>query len=425
MRVEVEASDRVTRKVTVSVPEEKVTELRNEIFEELRKQAKIKGFRPGKIPRQIIANYYKEFIIEEVKKRVLETTMADALSEAKVDPIVEPVVEFTGGEGEQGYILECEVMPEIELPEYKGIEVEVDPIDVSDEEVEQRTAHMRDMHAQMVPKEQDQEAGEGDFLIIKYQGYMNGKPVKDMGTEAYPLELGKGNLLPEFEAAVTGMKAGEEKDVPIDFPDNYPDKAVAGKKVMFKVVVREIREKKRPEVDDEFAKDLNFDDLGKLKEGLRAEITKEKEASRRQVVSQRILETLTAAADIPVPVRVKEKRVESMLEEAKTRVNAERFAEGERKAFEEDLRKDFESKAEERIKGEIVMSKIAKQEGFSVSDEEVEERLKRIAEDARRTYDDVKHFYDDYNLLEKMRINILHEKTINFLVDNASIKEKS
>jgi trigger factor len=199
MKIGVEDIDKVRKKIEVILSEEKITELREDIYGDLKRKAKIKGFRPGKVPRAVITSFYKDFIEEELKRKAVESTMAQALSEAKVEPITEPVVDFIDEEGRFGYSLECEVMPEIDLPGYKGIEVEAEPVSVTEEEIEKRIDGLRNTHAQMQTKEAGSVAEKGNFVVVSYQGYHNDKPMKDIKAEAYPLELGATSLLPEFE----------------------------------------------------------------------------------------------------------------------------------------------------------------------------------------------------------------------------------
>lgn len=424
MNVEVENLDKVRKKVQVILPEERVGELREAIYEELRRKAKIKGFRPGKVPKSIISSYYKDYIDEELQTRMVQSTMGEALSSAKVDPITEPVVNFIDQDGRHGYELECEVVPEIELPPYKGVEVEVEAINVTEEDVEKRIDGLQHMHAEMIAREGDAAAQKGDFVVIKYQGFLNGKPVKGVGTEFYPVELGSTTLMPEFEAALVGMKAGEEKEVEITFPDDYPDKDIASKTMQFHVQMKEIKEKRLPEINDEFAKDLNFSDMESMKSGLRDEITKEKETVRQREISQKIMEHLIKSIDIPVPKRFLDKRVQGMIEDAKNRFQGDKLSREEEINLEGNLRRDFEPRAEERIKGEIVLKKIADAEAISVDDNEVHERMKKMAEDSRRNYEEIERVYREYNMVDSLRASIVEEKTLKFLRESAVVKEK-
>ena len=422
MKVEVENIDKVRRKVEVILTEDKVHELEEAIYNELKKEAKVKGFRQGKIPRSVITNYYKDYIDDELKKRMIQTTMIDALSIAKVEPITEPFINFLE-EGRYGYTLECEVLPEIDLPEYRGIPVEIEPVNITDADVDNRIEGLRQMHAELILKE-GVGAAKGDLVVIKYQGYANGKPLKEVVAESYPLELGTTTLMPEFENILYGMKVNEEREIEITFPDDYPDKDIAKKTILFKVMLKEIREKRLPEVNDEFAKDVGFENIEDLKNGLRKEIEKEKERVKNQTIIQKIHQFLIQGIDIPVPKRLLERRLEMMVDEAKSRFKADNLASDELGNLEQNLRREFEGRAEERIKVEIVLSKIAEKEGIKVEDSEVLERIKKIAEETKRSYQDIVDFYKRNNLMERLKDVIVEEKTDTFLKENALIKEE-
>ncbi|MDR2019084.1 MAG: trigger factor [Syntrophobacterales bacterium] len=425
MKVEVTNIDQVRKKVEVILPEEMVKELENEIYDELKKQAKIRGFRPGKTPKSIIAAYYKDYVDEELKKRMVQTTMPEALSTAAISPVTEPFADFIESDGQRGYTLECEVQPEFEVPEYKGIEIEVAKIAVTDEELNGRLDGIRNMHAEMHMREEDSAAAKGDFLIIKYQGYVDGKPEKDIATEGYPLELGTTTLLADFETALIGMKAGEEKDVTIDFPDDYPDTSIASKTVVFHVTVKEIREKRLPDLNDEFAKDLSFDSMEAMRVAITKEMEKEKEVGENRNVHQQITRALVSRVDIPVPERYLEKRTTAMVEEAKSRFRGQGQTSAEEdRALDENLRKEFGPRTEERIKAEMIFVKIAEKEEITVSEDEVTEKIKKFAEDAKRPYSEVYDFYRQYDLMGGLRQGIMEEKTVELIRSHAVVKEK-
>ncbi|HNT43041.1 MAG TPA: trigger factor [Syntrophorhabdaceae bacterium] len=422
MKVQVEALDSVRKKVEVLLPRETVSGIRESIYDEIRRSAKIKGFRQGKVPRPIITQYYKEYIEEETRKRMLQNTMFDALKEANVEPITEPVADFLEGD-EPGYTLDCEVLPEIELPEYKGIEIEAEPINISDADVEQRIESMRQFHASFEAKQGEATAQKGDFVVIKYQGYRDGEALKQIAADGYPLELGNAMLMPEFENAVIGMKEGEERDVDVTFPDDYPDKDIASKKILFKVTMKEIKQKVLPEVNDEFARDMSFENLEVMRKGVREELIKEKEGFRKSDLTRKALEVLLRDREIPVPKRFLEKRVHGMIEEAQSRYQTDRLSAEELQSISERMHADFGKRAEDRIKAEIVLARIAEKEDIKADDKDVEERLKTIAEDANKTYNEVKGIYEQYGLVAGLRDNIVEEKAIDFVLANAVVKD--
>jgi len=422
MKVQVENVDRVRRKIEVVLEDDQVRLLEDLIYDDLRKHAKIKGFRPGKVPRSVLATYYKDVVDEELKKKIAESTLGAALAEAKVNPVSEPVIQFLDEQAKHGYTMECEVFPEFDLPPYRGLEVEVESLKVTPEEVDNRLESLKQMHAQLVTKEGG-EAQKSDYVIVKYEGSVAGKPLKGAQSDNYPLDLGSSSLLPEFEAAIIGMKVGEEKEVEIDFAADYPDKDVAGKRALFKILLKEIKEKKLPEINDDFAKDMGYQDLASFREGVTREIMKQKETQRKNTISEKMIDQLAAAVDIPVPAGLLERRVASMVQDAKQRMMANPVAGEEERNIDGLLRKEFEPQAEKGIRGGMIISRIAEAEGLKVEESEIEERIKKIAEDTKRGYDYIKEFYEKHNLTDNLRSSMIEEKTIEFLIENGVIKE--
>lgn len=423
MKVQVENLDRVRKKIDVSLDAEQVQGLEELIYDELKKRARIKGFRPGKVPRSIIQTYYKDFIEEEIKKKVVEATMVDALTEAKVAPVSEPRVTFPK-ESPQAYSMECEVAPEFDLPQYAGLELNVDRLKVTDEEVDNRVEALKQMHAQLVNREPGDKAQNGDFAVVKYEGFVDGKAVPEARADAYPLEIGTGNLLPEFERALMGMKTGDEKEIEIDFPADYPAKDVAGKKAQFKLTLKELKEKRLPEINDEFAKDLGLENLTALRERVTEDVTKEKEAQRKNAMTEQIVDALVAGVDIPVPAKLLERRLDMMVQDARQRMGVEHVKEEEDQTISAALRKELEPQAERRIRAGMILARIAEKEGITVDDAEVDERLKRIAEESKRAYDYVRQFYEKYNLFDGLKTSMLDEKAVQLLIDQSVVKEK-
>jgi trigger factor len=424
MKVDVENLDRVRKKIQVSLEEDKVRVLRDSVFEEVRRRASIKGFRPGKVPRSIIENYYKDVIDEEAKKKIVESTMAEAFLEAKVNPVSEPQVVFPEDGSGVGYFMECEVLPEFELPPYKGLDAEVDQLKITEEEVDNRVEALRQIHASLVDKAAEEPASNGDLVIIQYEGFRQGKPVKDIKSDAYPVALGAPGLMPEFQEGLMGMKVNEEKELTIDFPEDNPDKSVAGKQVVFKIRVKEIKQQQSPELNDEFAKDAGFEDMVRLREGLTAELQKEKDSRKKMAANEAIVDALLAGTDIPVPPRMLQKRVDAMAQDARMRMRADRLGAEQEARIAMALKKEMEPEAEKRIRAEMVLSKIAEAEGITVDDADVDERLRRIAEDTKRAYDYVKDFYEKNDLIDGLQASILEEKSLEFVKSNATIREK-
>jgi trigger factor len=423
MKVEVANLDRVRKSVEVVLDEEQISELREEIYEELKKRAKIKGFRPGKVPRSVIQAYYKDYIDDELKRKMVEETMGEALSEMRVEPVSEPRIQLLEDD-RHGYTMECEVAPDFELPDYLNIETEVAKIETTEEDVAKRIDAMRQMHSELIDREAQEPAQKGDMVMVQYEGFRDGQPVKGVKADSYPIDLGGSNLMPEFEAGLLGMKAGEEKDLEINFPEDYPDKDIAGKNVVFKVLVKEIKERRLPDVTDEFAKDVGFENVDGLSAQVRKELGKEQEAQRKNAITQQIVQFLIDKTDLPVPSRLLQKRVEAMVQEARSRMKTGVLSKEDERSFNTALEKQYEPEAEKRLRMGMILTKIADREAIRVEDVEVEEQLKRIAEETKRAYDYIKDFYEKYDLTGNLRNSILEEKTINLLIEKAVVKEK-
>jgi trigger factor len=419
MIVSVSDMDATRKRIEVLVPQELVERMRDETIKNLQRRVKIKGFRPGRVPKEMITFYYRDVIEEEVKRRIMEETLLDALREASLEPLVKPIAEYIEKDGLAGYVLECEVVPLVDVREYKGVEVEVKSPEVKQEEIDRRLEELRNMHAVIREKEGEAVAELGDIAILKYQGFIEGRPVNEAGTDFYPLELGKGIFMPEFENAIVGMKKGEEKEVEILFPEDYPDKGIAGKKVLFKVLLKELKEKVLPELSDEFAKDLSFDSLEALREEVVKSIRKEKEAFMREYVFRTVMDKIGDGIEVPIPSRYLESRVEDVLEDLKERMREDNLVEEERKK----LREEVEKRVKEEIREEFILLNIAKKEEIAVSEEEKEEEIKRISENMKRPYVDMKEFFEKNGLMGYIRNRVLLKKARDFLISNAQIKE--
>jgi trigger factor len=423
MKVEVESLDKVRKNIEVIPDREKVEGLREEIYDDLKKKAKIRGFRPGKAPRSVITSLYKDYIEDELKKKVFETTMVAALSEAKVIPIVEPQIRFSDNDP-YGYRLECEVEPEFELPVYEGIQAEVEKTEVTEDQIAARIRSLQDMHAQLVNKETDGPAQKGDYVIVKYEGFLDGQPVKDVQSDAHPVDLGTSNIAPEFEAAILGLKTGEEREFEMTVPADHPSKEIASKTLTFKLVLKEIKEKKLPDLNDDFAKDLSFETMDQLKNEVRKELEAQKEVQRKRSIASQISDFLVANTDIPVPPTFLQRQIDSMIQNAKSQMKTGSLNEEQERNIDTALRKECEPEAEKRIKIDMILAKISEQQGITVEDTEVDDRLKKIADDTKRPYDYVRDFYDKYNLTDNLKSSMLAERTMTFLVEKATIKEK-
>ena len=292
MRVSVEEIDSIKKKVNVEIPEDQVVREVDSFYGELRKKAKIKGFRPGKVPRNILERHFKDYVRVEVIQKLIQGTYPQALSEAKLNPVSNPLID--PGEIEGGkpfhYTATIEVKPEIKLEGYTGLKIEGRKEGPKDEEVEERLKNLQNLHANLRTVSEPRPIQTGDFVILDYEARMENKPLEEGKATDFTVEVGSGRFIPDFEVKLVGLKPEEDKDIEVYFPEDYGYKKWAGKTLSFHVKIKEIKEKILPPLDDEFAKDLgDYSSFEDLKSKLKGEIEKEKElALQRQLKDQMV-----------------------------------------------------------------------------------------------------------------------------------------
>jgi trigger factor len=281
MKVTVEDVGSLKKKMNVEVPEDLVTKEINTIYADLGKKAKIKGFRPGKVPRNILERYFKDHVKTEAVQKLIQDFYPQALSEVSLHPVSQPVIDPGELEKEKPFLFSAafEVKPDIKVEGYIGVNVEAKREEVTEEEVEARLKGLQDLHSQLKTIADARPIRNGDFTIIDYEAKIDGKPVEGGKAIDYTVEVGSGRFIPALEERLVGLNPEEEKEIEVTFPEDYGYKKWAGKAVSFHVKIKEVKEKILPPLDDEFAKDLgDFSSLEELRAKLREETRREKDA---------------------------------------------------------------------------------------------------------------------------------------------------
>jgi len=269
MKTSLEEISPVKKKLLVEVESEEVDRKIEETYRTLGKKAKVHGFRPGKVPRRILERYFKDQVVEEVTRGLVDETLPKAVEESKAMPLSIPMVENDSLKAGQSfkYAVVMEVKPQFELRDYMGVELEKEIVEVTDQDVERNMQEIRKAHATLKPVQEDRGAREGDSIVVDYEAFEAGKPVEGVKAQNFMIALGGGAIHPELEKGLTGLKAGDLKDVEVHFDDKHQNARLAGKDVTFKVKVIDLKITELPELNDEFAKSLGgeFPDLETLK----------------------------------------------------------------------------------------------------------------------------------------------------------------
>jgi trigger factor len=424
MKASVEEISSIKKKVSVEIPEDQIAKEVDSFYKDLGKKAKIKGFRPGKVPRNILERYFKDYVKAEVVQKLIQDTYPQALSEKDLQPVSPPTID--PGEFEHGkpfqYSVVIEVKPDIKLEGYTGLKIEGKKEEVKDEEIEERLKALQNLHANLKTISDVRPILAGDYVIIDYEASLDGKPLEGGKAIDFTVEVGSGQFIPAFEEKLIGVKPEGESDIEVSFPEDYGYQKWAGKTISFHVKIKEIKEKILPPLDDEFAKDLgDYSCFEELKTKLRGEIEKEKELALERQLKDQMVDQLLAANPFEVPESLVEEQTKALVSDTKLRLSAQGLELKNLGLTEEKLQGDYKTMAEKQVRTFLILEKIAGQEGISVTDEEANDRLREISERMHQKFDVVKRYYEKNSLLPEVKTGIIRDKTLNFLLEKANL----
>ncbi|WP_100399799.1 trigger factor [Bacillus sp. FJAT-44742] len=418
--------------LTVDVEAAKVDEALDQAFKKVRKQVNVPGFRKGKVPRGI---FEQRFGVESLYQDALDILLPQAYSEAVEETGIEPVdrPEIDIDEMEKGKNLTFKatvtVKPEVELGEYKGLEVEEFDISVADEDLENELKQLQEKHAELVVVE-DGEIQEGDTAVFDFEGFVEGEAFEGGQAENYSLEIGSGQFIPGFEEQLVGLKAGEEKDVEVNFPEEYHSEDLAGKAATFKVKIHDIKRKELPELDDEFAKDVNeeVESLEELKQDIEKRLKHDKEHAKEHHERDAVVEKAAENATIDIPDAMIDTETDRMMQEFSQRLQAQGMSMDMYYQFsgtdEEGMKEQFKEEAEKRVKMNLTLEAIAEAENIEVSDEDVDKELEKMAETYQRSKDEIKNLLAMQGGDDALKGDLKVQKAIDLLVENSKVVEK-
>ncbi len=422
MDVNVEEINALTRKVTVTLPAESVQPKLNEAYDKLKKETKMKGFRRGKVPRSVIIKYYKAQVEAETGEKLVQDNYFTAIEKQGIDPIVHPEIQDVkyNEDGSFTFIAEVDVRPTFELAQYKGLEVEKEEILVTDEEIQLELAEMQKNMAVLRPVT-DRPIQKGDVVIVDFQGYHEDAPMPQVKNENYSVDVGSGNMGAEFEEKLVGMNREEEGTQIVDFPESHPNPIIKGKKVEFRITVKEIKERVLAELNDEFAKDAGeeFKTLDDLKASIKDRITKQREESAEGAITDKIMQKLLDAHDFEVPKRLVAFEIEQMIKQTEQQFEQSGMSLEAAGLSREKLAEQNAGMAEKRVRGDFILKKIAEVEEIRVEEEDMERGLKRIGDMYNMSVAKVKEFFKNRDDLLPLMNELLNEKILAFLREHA------
>ena len=394
-------------------------------YQKMRKKINVPGFRPGKAPRKVIEGMYgAEVFFEEAINIAFPDAYEAAVKEKELQVVGYPAVEMVGECTKEGFTFTATtpVYPEVTLGEYKGLTAEKDEVKVGAADVNERLKLLQDRNTRLVSV--DREAKEGDTAVIDFEGFLNGEPFDGGKGEGHNLELGSHSFVPGFEEQVVGMKAGEEKDLDITFPEDY-HADLAGKAVVFKVKVNEVKAKEVPELDDEFAKDVSeFDTLKDLKADLKKQITEERQKDADRAFEDAVMEQAAANITAEIPDAMVESQCRQFLDNFKMQIAQQGIPYDQYMQItgmdEAKLLEDAKEPALRQVKMDLTVAAIIKAENLDATDDEVEAEYKKLAEQYNMDVEMVKKYLP----AEQIKDQLVSQKAVAVVVDSANVVVK-
>ena len=391
------------------------------------KKFKVPGFRAGMVPRAIVEQTYGESVLYEF---VIENTVDDAYRTAVVENNLEIVsrpeldIKQIGKDKDFIFVVNVCVKPEATVKDYKGIEVKKVSTRVTKKDVDAELEKIREKNARIVTVE-DRELKSGDISIIDFEGFTDGKAFEGGKAENFELTIGSGQFIPGFEDQMIGMKVNEERDINVKFPEEYHVKDLAGKDATFKVKLHEIKEKVLPEIDDEFAKDVSeFDNLEDYKKDLNKKIKADKENHAKIDMEQEAIDKFIEKVEVTIPEEMIDSEVDKMIEEMNANLsyqglNIDQYLQYMGTTLDE-YKKQMRDQAQRRIKLDLGLEYVAKEEKVEVEEKDIDEKIKELA--AQYGNKDDESLLKNENARNYMRQQLVYEKTMKVITDNIVTK---
>lgn len=433
MKVEVERLERSRVQLTVEVDEAQVAKAADEACKVIAEHANIAGFRKGKVPRKVLERRLgKETILREAAQDLVEKVYPDAVKQAEISPLSVPEVSIEQIEENKPLIFKAtvDVVPEVELGQYTGIEAEYVEEEITGEHVEETLKEIQRRHAEIVDAERDT-VQQGDVVTIDYEGFIDGIPFEGGTQEGHVLKTGSGTFVPGFEEQLLGAKRGETKEVKVTFAEDYGPEEIAGKDAVFNVVIHEIKEEVLPELDDEFAKDVStFQTLEEFREDLKKRLQEEADRRAKEQFRSSIMSKVVDNASVDLPDSLVDSEIQIMIDNMKQRLSMQGLSFEQYLQFsgknEAGLREEMVDSARERLKTSFVMSELRSKENISVTDDDVQEYIEERVNDLDDEQKErAREFYQMPEQLDSLNQMLLAEKTIEFLEQHAVKAERS
>ena len=427
-QIQVEATEEspILKVLSVTIAASRVDKAFDRTYRNLQKEVRIKGFRPGKAPRSVLERMYAASIPDEIQRLLVAETLGDAMELASITPVTEPGIDAARPAPGEAFAYEArlELKPEIELPDTKGLPGKRPSLEVGGDEVLTQLESLRERSAPIVEEPEGTAAEEGHSLTIDFVGSVDGEAFEGGSAKGHEIELGSGRLVPGFEMQLVGAVAGEDRQVEIDFPEDYGNADLAGKHAVFDVHVEAIKKRKLPELDDEFAKDLGgeFETLEELRDRIRSDLKSRREHEAEHMLRRTVMDSLIERTDFEVPPGVVERQLQHQIESFRREYESQIPAEVLQSQLVR-MAEDGREAAVRRVRETFLLEAFANAESIEATDDDVDQRLEEMAEGRGMPPAQLRKIAREQGWHEAIRSELVEQKALDLLVERADVEE--
>ncbi|MBT8098306.1 MAG: trigger factor [Gammaproteobacteria bacterium] len=419
MMVSVESTGALERRMRIELPAERIEQEVNARLKSVGRTAKIKGFRPGKVPAKVVKQRYGKQIREEVLSDLMQKSYSDAVMQENLNPAGGPQIQPEVAEDSKNfaYVATFEVMPDVELKNLDKIKVEKPDVTITDADLDEMVLKLRKQKASW--SEVDRKSAEGDRVIIDFNGSIKGEPIAGGEGKEMPVVLGEGQMLPDFEKALYGIKKGDEKTFKVKFPKDYQAEELQGKKVDFAIVTHRVEELELPEVNDELAAEFDVTDGGieKFLEDVRANMRREADAKIKNEIREQVMTGLIDANPFDIPQTLKQQEMHTMQHDAMQRLGIEDHDQAP-------PLKNFEEMAEKRVRLGLLVRQLVSDQNLTVDETKVREQVEEMCASYENSDEMVNMYMTNPQIVQQIEPMVLEQQAIDWLLDNAKVSSK-
>ncbi len=428
MKVSVEDISSVKKVLHIEIPQNTVVSELDSAYRDVKKNAKIKGFRQGKAPRSVLERLYKKDVQADVSSKLIQTSFTEALKETDLKIISSPKIEPPELDATSSYAYDAtvDVKPELEDLDIKGLALKRTNYKVGKEELDTQLGMLQKNMAKKVKIEEDRPVQANDFVVIDYEGFKNGKPYDETSkTENFTLKIGDAQIAKEFDDGLIGKKAGDTVDFDVTFAEDYHNEKLKKLTIQFHVALKEIRKEVLPELDDDFAKSLGqFETLENLKNVIKENLTQGYEKRIEQELNEQIFKNIIEKIDFELPESMIEYELENIVADTERRLAYQNSSMEDVGLSREMLQEQYRETAEQQVRRQIILGKVIEQEKLELSDEELAAGYTEMAQNFNQPVDQIKSFYDqNKDRLDFFKHALLEKKAIKLIINNGDIEE--